>query len=197
MTAENYKDVLPKESFSESLKRLSNLENPDPLNSKEINILEIRDQLLKSGIRIDLVDDNPDLKLSIQKTKFRSFDTGRGPAMIVAFGGQENLQKYCDWAQSASINQPILSNGDELTKSRGLKQFAADIISLSTGDLSVERFCRQTNWRLGKKYQKNPEISKRFNLPTDSTGVQKLKEISSIPKGSAIKAYEFILSLNK
>ena len=197
MTAENHKEILQKQSFNESLKRLSNLENPIPLNPKEINVSEIKNQLLNSGVRVDLIENNPNLKSSIQKTKFSNLETGRGPAMVAAFGGQEILQKYFDWAQSESINQPVLSKGDELSKSRGLIQFAADTIALSTGDLSIENYCRKTNWRVGKKYQKNTEISIQLNLPTDSKGIQKLKETSSVPKGSTIKAFEFILSLNK
>ena len=197
MTIENYKDILPKQSFNESLERLSNLENPTPLKPENINVSELKNSLINSGIKLDLIENNSELKASIQESQFRSATQGKGPAVVTALGGLENYQKYFDWAMQESKDQPTLGSGDESSKCRGLMQFLGETIALASGQLTPEEYCRKTNLRVGKKYQKNAEISSKFNLPTDEKGIKKLKETSSIPKGSPIKAYEVILSLRK
>jgi hypothetical protein len=183
--------------FNETLTRLSDETNPTPLTPDKINISEIKNQLLDASININLIEQDPSLVESIKNPQFRNANQGRGPAMVAALGGKENLEKFFNWTISMSGDQKKLTNGDDESRARGLRQFIADTVALTTGNLSTEEYCRKTNWRVGKKYQKNPEISKQFNLPTDEKGLKKLKEISSIPKGSAVKAYEFILNLNK
>lgn len=201
MTAEN-PSFIPehevfKTSFEKALVELSKIEDPTPLLPEMIDVCELKKTLFDSGLLINLVENNPALSVSIQESQFRNISTGRGPAMVVALGGAGNLERYMGWAAEISANQPTLYSGDESTKTRGLLQFAADTIALATNNLSVENYCRKTNWRVGKKYQKDADLSVKFNLPTDDAGLKKLKETSSIPKGSAIEAFRVILSLNK
>jgi hypothetical protein len=96
-----------------------------------------------------------------------------------------------------SEDQPQLSSGDESSKCRGMMQFFGETIALASGAITPKEYCDKTNLRVGKKFQKNLIISQKFNLPTDEKGVKKLKETSSIPRGSAIKAWEKLLSLNQ
>jgi len=197
MTAENNKDILFIKPFRESLIGLSDLENPTPLKPENINVVELKSSLINSGIKIDLIENNPELIISIQDSQFRSADQGKGPAVVAVLGGLENYQKVFDWAMQESKDQPTLGSGDESSKCRGLMQFIGETIALASSQITPEQYCKKTNWRVGKKYQKISEISEKFNLPTDEKGIKKLKETSSIPKGSAIRAYEFVLSLNK
>lgn len=184
-------------SFRESLQKLSDIDNPTPLDPKKIDAAEVRDLLIFSGLDLKSVEANPDLMESISKSKFHNFDSGRGPAVMVALGGSDKSQEYFDWVMEKSVDQPKLSKGDDTSKARGSLQFTADTIAFATGTLTAERYAQKTNWRVGKKYQKDPEIAKRFNLPTDEGGLQKLKETSSIPKGFPVEALQKIVSLNK
>jgi hypothetical protein len=194
---ENSQEVENKISFSEVLTRLSATENPAPLNPKEINVLDLRNQLAYAGINFIYLENNEIYRKSINQSQFRDSRTGRGPAVVAAFKSQENYQKYYNWAKIESDDQPLIDNMDETSKSIGLRQFAADILALASYNMTPEKFCQKTNWRVGKKFKKDPELSKAFGLPTDPEGRKKLRETASIPKGSAIKAYEFILKLNK
>lgn len=183
-------------SFSENLTNLSDRENPIPLDFKKINIAELRNQLIDAGIDISLVESTSNLQESIKDSQFRNENQGKGIA-VMAVLGPENYQKYFDWAMQESKDQPVLINGDESSKCQGLMQFLGETIALASIQINSREYCQKTNLRVGKKYQKNIEISERFGLPTDKKGLEELKKTSSIPKGSAIKAYEFILSLNK
>ena len=156
-------------SFSENLIKLSNKENPVPLNSEKINTAELRNQLIDAGIDISLIESAPNLQESIKDSQFRNENQGKGIA-VMAVLGPENYKKYFDWAMQESKDQPILNKGDESSKCRGLMQFLAETIALASIQMTSKEYCQKTNWRV---------------------------ETSSIPKGSAIKAFELILSLNK
>ena len=184
-------------SFVEQLTNLSNIENPTPLDSRKINVSEIRNQLIESGINIGLIENDSNLQESIKDSQFRNENQGKGPAVVAVLGGLENYTKVFNWAMQESENQPTLGSGNESSKCRGLMQFIGETIALTSGQITSEEYCRKTNLRVGKKYKKNAEISLKFGLPTDEEGIKKLKETSSVPKGSAIKAFESILSLNK
>ncbi len=198
MTIENkFSPEVPSVSlFSEAIERLSNIDNPTPLSSEIINVVEIKSELLAAGIDVSPIENDPVLQKSIKDSQFRSDIQGKGPAVIAVIG-QEGYQKFFDWAMKQSQDQPTLNSGDESSKCRGLMQFIGETIALASGQMAPEDFCYKTNWRVGKKYQKDAEISKKFKLPQDEVGLKKLKQTSSIPKGSAIEAYQLILSLKK
>ncbi len=189
-------EIAPKSNFTISLENLSSIDNPIPLSPEALNVAEIKAELLKAGIDVSPIENNPALQESIKHSQFRDENQGKGPAVIKVLE-KESYDKYSDWAQKKSKDQPTLSSGKEDTKRRGLMQFLGETIALASGQITPEDYCRKTNLRTGKKYQKNPEISERFNLPKDEKGLKKLKETSSIPKGSALEAYQFILSLKK
>jgi len=186
-----------KYSFAESLTNLSNKENPIPLDPEKINVAEIRNQLIEAGIKLDLIENNPELQKSTKESKFRSATQGKGPAVVAVLGGLDNYNKYFDWALDNSKNQPEIGKGGEDSKCRGLMQFLGETIALASDQMTPEEYCKKINLRVSKKYQKNAEMSERFNLSTDEEGIKKIKETASIPKGSAIKAWESILSLRK
>ena len=198
MTQENPSspEILNPISFSEQLRKLSDIENPTPLSPEMINITKVREELLTAGIDVSLIKNDPTLQESIKNSQFRNENQGKGQA-VVAVIGQDGYQKYSAWAMEQSINQPTLTSGDESSKCRGLMQFLGETIALASGQMTPESYCQKTNLRVAKKYQKDPAISEKFNLPIDEIGIKKLKEISSIPKGSAIEAYRKILSLRK
>jgi len=185
-----------KSSFTELLTDLSNIENPIPLDPEKINVIEIRQELLNAGIDVSLIEKDLNLQESIKNSQFRNEKQGKGPAVMTVLG-PENYKKYFDWAMDSSKNQPEIGKGGQDSKCRGLMQVLGETIALASDQMTSEEYCKKINLRVGKKYQKNTEISKLFNLSTDDEGVKKLKETASIPKGSAIKAYECILSLNK
>jgi len=182
--------------FTELLINLSDKENPIPLDPEKINVTEIRQELLNTDIDISLIEKDPNLQESIKNSQFRNEKQGKGPA-VMAVLGPENYKKYFNWAMDNSKNQPEIGKGGDDSKCRGLMQFLGETIALASNQITPEEYCNKTNLRVGKKYQKNTEISKLFNLSTDDEGVKKLKETASIPKGSVIRAYECILSLNK
>jgi hypothetical protein len=198
MTPENSSPVetLNLISFSEQLQKLSDIENPTPLSPEMMNISGIKAELLVGGIDVGVIENNPLFQESIKNPQFRNENQGKGPA-VVAVLGLDGYQKYFAWAMEQSINQPTLSSGDESSKARGLMQFLGETIALASGQMTPEDYCRKTNLRVGKKYQKDPSISEKFNLPKDESGLKKLKETSSVPKGSAIEVYKTILSLKK
>jgi len=189
-------EILNLISFSEQLQKLSDIENPTPLSSEMINVAGVRADLLSAGIDVSVIENDPVLQESIKSSQFRNENQGKGPA-IVAVLGLDGYQKYFAWAMEQSLDQPTLGSGDESSKCRGLMQFLGETIALASGQMTPEDYCRKTNLRVGKKYQKDPDVSKEFKLPIDEVGIKKLKEISSIPKGSAIEAYKMILSLRK
>jgi hypothetical protein len=197
MPSENNKDNFNPISFGETLKNLSLVEKPIALKPENIDVLELRNNLIFAGINIDLIEKEPDLESSIQSSKLRNKESGRGPAVVAAFGGESKYDDYFHWAMEKSVDQPKLSKGVESSKARGLMQFAADTIALAAGVMTKKDYCRKTNWRIGKKYQNDPDLAREFDLPTDPEGQQKLKETSSIPKGQVFNAYEKLLQLNK
>lgn len=198
MTVENgfTPEVESKINFTNALEHLSDIENPTPLSPEMINISEVKVELLAGGIDIGIIENDPLLQESIKNPQFRNENQGKGPA-VVAVLGLDGYQKYFAWAMGQSVDQPTLGGGDESSKARGLMQFLGETIALASGQMTSEDYCRKTNLRVGKKYQKDPTISEKFNLPKDESGLKKLKEISSIPKGSVIEAYKAILSLKK
>lgn len=192
-------------SFQKSLEKLSDIKDSQPLSPDEIIPSEIRKELEEAGLNISVIENNPILQESIKHPQFRDNDQGKRPAVVAVLDAVD-YKKYVEWANKESINQPMIgkpkSDDDrkkrEESKRRGLMQFLGETIAVASNQLSPEDFCCKTNWRVVRSLQRHEKSTKGFDIPkiTDEN-YDDFKIIASIPEGSAIKAYEFILSLNK
>lgn len=130
----------PKHPFKSKLEALVDLSTIRPLELTKDNIEYIREALKAAGLNIEGLSGEE--KTSLRHPQFRNLESGRGPG-VVAVMGRERADELLRWcAEEAKGGPRIVSakTGESIegSEGRGLRQTAADLITMAALDLTNE-----------------------------------------------------------
>lgn len=125
-----------------SLKDIFTRQAMHPLSVESINPQSLHENIVRNGFNLEL--DEQQLS-SLEQTKFRNYSSDRGLAMSAVLGNRCSEFETLINQACASYTRSI--KGD---KTRGARQLAADLVSVSVGALNEEEFCDRINRRFRK-----------------------------------------------
>jgi len=136
---------------------------PKPIPLSPELVLGLRHALEAGGLNLELSEP---AKQSLKQGQFRNWKSGRGPGLSEALGSRRNDVE--EWLKTSSEDFKMTLGDND--KTRGAKQFTADLVALAIG-LDIEATVKRINARLfrswllyAKKHQLTPEqIKENFS----------------------------------
>ncbi len=151
---------------SSPLKDIFNRNIMPPFSPDMLNIPDIRQKIIENGFNLEL--DESQLA-SLEISKFRNYQSGRGIAMKAVLG--DRLSEFKTMIRKECADYPRSIAGD---KTRGARQLAADLVAVAVEVITPEEFCDKINRRFRKS------IDPKFK-----------NKIAGLPLSAALAVIEF------
>lgn len=175
-------------------------ENLRLLRPVDLNLSQMRQELVDAGIDLTVSEKN---RKSLEKSKFQSLKTGRGPAMVAVLG-RDKAVALLSWCQQRSEGGPLLKKHGKITEGsqgRGLRQLSADLIQLlansTPSQADLDTFCLRTNQRVrkGLLWENKSNDEAKDQIRAAFSGVPEAETtFSSIPSGSLADLWDFLIT---